>query len=299
MPPRKWQLAAFWRLLATLRGQMPPLTVLGRHDAADPELAPEDLWAPGGEQRFRALVPTLSDSGWAQPVQPESVYSVVPAGAAENAGPADEGQMAEARALLFELDPVLDDGPAPRGRPGRPRGRGRGGLRGGRRWQRGGRGPRGRGGRRGRGLLALEDEAVSPAAEGEGGESEVAEGDEESESSRWSDELASPEAEALAGVLAEPPCAARQSRLQEEWEIFGDVSSAEDTAGAATRSAAPPRAEPAGTGAASSAGRGARPLPGYVPDADVMSDEEALARAGLLPRRPSPPRKRRRVISED
>jgi hypothetical protein len=295
VPPRKWQLAAFWRLLATLRGQMPPLTLVGRHDAADPELAPEDLWAPGGEQRFRALVPTLSDSGWAQPVQPESVYSVVPAGAPENAAPADEGQVAEARALLFEPDPVRDEGPAPRGRPGRPRGRGRGGLRGGRRWQRGGRGRRGRGGHRGRGLLALEDGPAESAAEGEGAESELAEAEGESESERWSDELASPEAEALAGVLAESPRAAQQRRLQEEWEIFGDISSSDETAAAGALAPA----GHAATGASSSAGRAARPLPGYVPDADVMSDEEALARAGLLPRRPSPPRKRRRIISED
>ena len=75
MPPRKWQLAAFWRLLATLRGQMPPLTVLGRHDAADPELAPEDLWGLALVVAAISVAASLLGIWTAMRVEPNKVLS--------------------------------------------------------------------------------------------------------------------------------------------------------------------------------------------------------------------------------
>jgi len=144
LPGRKWQQAAFWRLLATLRANMPEGDDLACHSVGE---ASPGRWSagPGARDRFEALIPTLRATCWAHPVQPGVVFSVVRQVPAPGALPIAEETVELGRELLWGEDEVCDGGEEPTGQSGRLRGRGRGsrgrgcgrgGARGGRRWRR-------------------------------------------------------------------------------------------------------------------------------------------------------------------
>ena len=261
---------------------------MARHDEAGDPAAAEGIWAGASGAVFQGLIPTLAASAHAQPLGPAQIFQAVAAEPPAEAAPAEEGQVCLARELLFEPDEVLDEGPMPRGRPGRPRGGGRGGLRGGRRWHRG-RGARGRG-RPGRAALPIVD-AAGEASESESlvEASSPAESPEEDEEG---DLLGEPAGEVDLGPSPEEVAgrAREAARLAAEFELFGDLGEEDEEAGLgpvlAPDAEAPPPREPV-----------AAPL--CVPDAAVQSDEEALARHGLLPAASPPPRwwKRRRVVA--
>ena len=63
IPPRKWQLAAFWRLVATLRKVSPEPALVARRDEASDPAAAEDMWAGARGDAFQGLIPAVQRRG--------------------------------------------------------------------------------------------------------------------------------------------------------------------------------------------------------------------------------------------
>jgi hypothetical protein len=141
LPQRKWQQAAFWRLIACLGLSDAEKTSVGRHENAEGEVEPHELFRcdTGLAEIFSGLVPSIVESGKPSAVQltPSEVFTaVMPKLSGDTLPDAEVEAARDAVAMIFLGDPTIDEGPVPSGPgPGRPRERGRGGLRGGRLWR--------------------------------------------------------------------------------------------------------------------------------------------------------------------
>ena len=124
VPERKWPLVAFWRLLSCLR------EVEARRARGEQELS--ECWQTPKE--FSYLIPTnIAASGFDEPLTADQVSSCQLFTFGGRAMTSEESSLVQEGAQILysqEPHPVLDLGPAPKKRPGRPPGRGRGGLRG-------------------------------------------------------------------------------------------------------------------------------------------------------------------------